>query len=253
MQVRYLLIGNGRTSQHLNHYFSLLGISVSVWSRADGLSALCDLAKKASHVLLLISDSAIQSFLNEHRKALSHCVCVHASGAMVVDGAWSAHPLMSFTPILKNGVDLPADSAYSLETYKSIPFILEAEGPDLAELLPGVPNPSYKIPRELKPLYHALCVASGNFTVLLWQEVMKGFEERLRLPHEALVPYLNQITRNLIANPQTALTGPIARGDQNTIEKNLVALKQYPLESLYREFVRLAEHHRRANNKEVQA
>lgn len=256
-----LLIGDGRLAGHLSHYFRTRQLTVTRWSRRQGafgaagprapdagdagrrrdpLEALPELLARADRVLLAIRDDALPGFIRAHRlvpPGRPETVWVHFSGSVVVDGAWSAHPLCTF-----------AGSPYPPEIYRSIPFIVEQEGPPLDELIPGLDNPTAAIPRATKPLYHALCVSAGNFTQLLWQELFRGFEERLGLPATFAVPYLRQTRLNLEqgldqGRGQEVLTGPLARRDDDTIRRNLAALHDaglHDLAGVYEAFLRLA-------------
>ena len=227
----YLLIGSGRVSRHFACYLKLLGIRFLTWSReADETGTLADRAAPASHVLCLISDPAINGFLSEHSSVFQGKTLVHASGALVSPLAESAHPLMSFGPRL-----------YDLDTYCSIPFILEKGRKSFSEVLPGLTNAHYEIPSEDKVLYHALCALSGNFTVMLWQRAMAQLEDRLSLPRQVMLPYLKQVAMNLEREPHSALTGPVARGDQGTIAQHLIALEGDPYAAVYRAFVEAAK------------
>jgi len=159
MKTSYLIIGDGRVARHFGHYLSFLGITFQQWSRSQSNStALASVAKKSTHVLLLISDTAIESLITDHPSLSDQC-CVHFSGALVTDLAYGAHPLMTFGP-----------EFYALEDYQQIPWIIEKEAPPFSELLPGLPNPSFSIEKDKKDYYHALCVMSNNFTTLLWQK-----------------------------------------------------------------------------------
>lgn len=227
MTPAFLLIGSGRASSHFGRYLRLLGFKVQSWSRKEDPDALAKLAEASSHILCLISDPAIEPFLRSNGSLFSKKTIVHASGALVTPLARSAHPLMTFTN----------SEPYDLEAYKSIPFVVEKGGPAFSDLLPGLSNPHFELDPELKPLYHAFCVMSGNFTVLLWQKVIADFEGRLGLPREALFPYLKQITENIQTDAERALTGPIARGDEQTIQKHLSELDGDPYALVYRAFV----------------
>lgn len=239
-----LLIGDGRLADHLSHYFTARQLDVTRWSRRQGafgspgtldvagaerrrdpMEALPELLAGADRVLLAIRDDALPGFVEAHR-AESDAVWVHFSGSVVVDGAWSAHPLCTF-----------AGAPYPPEVYEAIPFIVEQEGPPLGELIPGLDNPTAAIPRAAKPLYHALCVSAGNFTQLLWQQLFQHFEQRLGLPADFAVPYLRQTGLNLEqglgeAGGRAVLTGPLARGDHGTIRRNLAALEDAGLHDL---------------------
>lgn len=202
------------------HYLQALKLPCTTWDRSQGLSTLKDLAEKATHILLAISDSEIENFAKTH---LASKKVIHFSGALVIPGLIDAHPLMTFT-----------EELYDLETYRSISFITSSAE---KEILPGLKNHFFRISPEQKPLYHALCVASGNFTTLLWQKMKSGLYE-MDIPFEAAHPYLQQITKNLIANPDTALTGPIARKDLKTVKANDQALAGDSFQEIYRAFIR---------------
>jgi hypothetical protein len=122
-----------------------------------------------------------------------------------------------------------------LDHYRAIPFLVE-DGCRFEDLLPGLPNPSHSLRTEQKALYHALCVMAGNFPQLLWQAAGRRLGEQLRLPQAVLEPYLRQTLENHLRDPEGALTGPLARGDEGTMARNLAALGDDPLADLYRAF-----------------
>jgi len=233
--VNYAIVGGGRLARHFSQYFRLLDISHTCWARdvrspfnsfdlPDAEQRLRATVAGAERVLLLVSDNAIGLLLKQypflHEKRLIHC-----SGALSIPGVAGAHPLMTF-----------ADDLYDLETYQSVPFVLE-DGQDFAELFPGLSNSNFNIDVEGKARYHALCVMAGNFPQLLWKGVSDRFEAQLGLPAQALHSYLEQLSNNFIQAPDTALTGPLVRDDAQTIERNLNALAGDPLQDLYRAFV----------------
>jgi predicted short-subunit dehydrogenase-like oxidoreductase (DUF2520 family) len=230
----YALLGGGRLARHMRHYFSLLNLPVSGWAR-DPKSALNSHAiddararlratiEPASHVLLLVSDAAIPEVVRRY-PFLQEKTLVHCAGALSFPGIAGAHPLMTFSDVL-----------YEPEQYRQVPFIVES-GHRFGELLPGLPNPHFEIAPAHKARYHALCVMAGNFSQILWQAAATRFGS-IGLPAEALDPYLRQVTKNFIAAHGSALTGPLSRGDQVTIERNLAALAGDGLQLLYRAFL----------------
>lgn len=223
----FLIIGNGRLARHLRTYLDFLHLPFVTWNRSEPESALTSAVCRASHILLAISDSALDDFFDSH-PGIHAKTCVHFSGTHVSAKIPGAHPLMTFSERL-----------YDFERYARIPFILEKEGPEFHELLPGFKNPNFKIDRAQKPLYHALCVLSGNFTVLLWEKAFADFALRLDLPKEALLPYLSATTENLVLSPEgtSVLTGPLARNDRATIARHLKTLEKDPFGDVYRSFV----------------
>jgi 2-dehydropantoate 2-reductase len=220
----FLLLGDGRMARHVAHYLRLLKLPFETWKRADGPLALEASAEPTTHVLVLVSDDSIESVLKAF-PFLSKRVCVHFSGAVTTPLAVGAHPLMTFSQTL-----------YSLDEYRRIPFVIE-RGTEMRDILPCLPNPSFEIDPEDKPLYHALCAMAGNYTVLLWEKVFAEFESELGFPKTALIPYLERIAKNLAESKSSVLTGPLARGDRETIEKHLHALGGDPYADVYRAFV----------------
>jgi predicted short-subunit dehydrogenase-like oxidoreductase (DUF2520 family) len=224
----FAIIGDGRLATHLKHYFSQLDLPYQAWSRRSDPNEnyLANVLTSSTHILLAISDSAIENFIIQHPE-LNQKMVIHFSGQLSSEYAYSAHPLMTFTTQL-----------FNLEQYQKIPFILEQKSPDFSALLPGLTNPSYQIPKQLKSLYHALCVLSGNFTIILWQKFFSELENKFQLPKELAYPYLQQIFANLQDHQQQQmLTGPLARNDQQTITANLQALENDPFQKIYQAFV----------------
>ena len=116
-------------------------------------------------------------------------------------------------------------------------FILDRDAPDFADLLPGLPNAHARLDTAQKAKYHALCVMAGNFSCLLWQKLFDTLQSDFDIPATAAGPYLKQQTENLLADYQTALTGPLARGDTATIARNMAALKDDEFQAVYHAFV----------------
>jgi len=158
----------------------------------------------------------------QHTKSMR----VHFSGSLVTEQANGAHPLMTFS-----------DTLYDLEHYQAIPFVLDHDAAEFSELLPGLPNQFARLHKSLKPKYHALCVLSGNFSCMLWQKLFQTLEQEFNIPQSVAFPYLYQQTQNLLMNPQTALTGPLVRGDNITIKKNLAALETDSFQAVYTSFI----------------
>ena len=221
---KYTLVGNGRVARHIKQYLSLLGLPVNQWSRGQNVP-LTEILSHSSHVLLLISDSAIEDFVRSH-KVLEDYTVVHFSGALSSSLAYSTHPPFAFGP-----------ETYPLDVYERIPFVLEKDSPGFEQLLPGLQNPHYEIDPALKPLYHSYCVLSGNFTTLLWQRFCDQLETQFHLPRTIALPYLQSVYTNLQTHDGNALTGPLSRGDTLTIQKNLNALKNDPFQKIYQAFV----------------
>src|SRR3990167_6290835 len=78
----YLIIGSGRLATHLQHYFFHLQLGYDTWCRQRSKAALAPKLEKATHVLLAISDDAIETWIQE---ALSGTTAmrIHFSGRLV--------------------------------------------------------------------------------------------------------------------------------------------------------------------------
>ncbi len=120
----YALLGGGRLARHMKHYLFLLQQPCSGWARdpasplnthteTDDAERLRATISPATHVLLLVSDSAIEALVTQY-PLLREKRLVHCSGVVSLPGIASAHPLMSF-----------AAEMYSLAQYRRIPFVIE--------------------------------------------------------------------------------------------------------------------------------
>jgi predicted short-subunit dehydrogenase-like oxidoreductase (DUF2520 family) len=81
-----------------------------------------------------------------------------------------------------------------------------------------------------RPLYHAAAVIGGNYLVTLHAAATRLLEE-VGAPPEAILPLMVRTIENGFD-----LTGPIARGDWQTVAAHLEALEERApeLEALYR-------------------
>lgn len=220
---KFLVVGAGKLAKHLNHYLHLLELSPLSWDRSQDPHLLKTKINEATHILLAISDSALQGFYIKNLAGLDKTV-VHFSGALTIEDVIAAHPLMSFGPEL-----------YSLETYQQMHFVLTGTQ-TLESALPGLANKFSVLAADKKALYHALCVMGGNFPVILWQKMISEFQ-KLGISPEAANIYLETVLRNTLKNPTTALTGPLARKDKNTVIKNIEALEGDRFQKVYFAFV----------------
>lgn len=216
----YLIIGGGRLATHLAHYFSLLDIPYYQWTRQTE-HPLSTLLNPIQKVLLAVSDDAIEPLA----KSIPNKTLIHFSGVLSTKLAEGAHPLFTFGPDL-----------YNLETYRTIPFITEKGNSPFFDHFPELPNLFYEIDSVQKPLYHAWTSMAGNFSSFLIMEYVKKIKE-MNLPASLAKPYLSQVLKNSLQS-HSALTGPIARGDNQTIQKHLDVLEEN-FKPLYQSFVQL--------------
>jgi predicted short-subunit dehydrogenase-like oxidoreductase (DUF2520 family) len=220
----YLIIGNGRLSAHLGHYFKQLSIPYLHWWR-ECEKDLQSQVVQADKILVLINDDAIEKFVQENQLHNKSQIWIHCSGSLSTLLADSVHPLMTFS-----------DTFYDLETYRNILFVTESGRDSFSELFPELPNPHTSIPSHRKGFYHAWCSMAGNFTTILWQEFCKRLEQEFGINRQMTYPYINQITKN-IQQDNSPLTGPLIRGDKKTLQIHLDCLLGDDFRDVYMAFV----------------
>lgn len=219
------IVGDGRMATHFSAYLKMSGVPFKQWSRRADRQKDPELYLRGSRaVFLLIRDDAIKIFIDNHPR-LKEMNPIHFSGSLYLEDIPSIHPLMTFTKDL-----------YTLEKYRTIPFVHETGRVSLNEVLPELPNRSLAMDYRKKSLYHSLCVMSGNFTTMLWQKVFRDFDEKLKLDSQILIPYLEQTVENLKTDWANAFTGPLARKERSTIKRNMDALKGDMYREVYRSF-----------------
>jgi predicted short-subunit dehydrogenase-like oxidoreductase (DUF2520 family) len=135
---------------------------------------------------------------------------------------FSVHPLQ--TLVKARGAE-QLDGAYAAVTAETSEADERATW--LAETLGLRPFP---LDDDARTLYHAGAVIASNYLVTLYRTAAELFTDA-GAPPEALVPLMRRTIENGFE-----LTGPIARGDWETVDAHLAALhEQHPeLEPVYR-------------------
>ena len=133
---------------------------------------------------------------------------------------FSVHPLQTLT--LSRGPE-QLDGAFSAITAETTDGLARARW--LAETLGLHP---FVLADDRRALYHAGAAIASGFLVTLHRAAAELFE-RAGAPPAALIPLMERTIAN-----DFELTGPIARGDWETVERHLAALKGDELEPLYR-------------------
>ena len=238
-------------------------------NRTAGCAPVADgqtVAELAQLIFITTPDTAVKDVAKSIMWPPRRCA-VHCSGALTREALAAAsgaetgafHPLFTFGPI---GETAPSDDATLIpdgigtdETFDSldpigayrralhgVTFGIEAEGPlmlmltEMAERLGGAALP---VPAEARALYHAAAVMScGNLTALM--DAAMALWRRAGLPPEQAEPALGRLASATLSNirelgPGAALTGPVSRGDVETVRRHLDALEHHApdLISLY--------------------
>jgi predicted short-subunit dehydrogenase-like oxidoreductase (DUF2520 family) len=201
----------------------------------DAGEALADPAIAANLDVILITtkDAQIESACEEVAASgvltPSHTV-IHMSGAASLDllssakeagaGVASLHPIQSFASI-----------ELAVERLPGSYFGLTAEGAarEVALRIAGdLDGKVVEVADEHKTLYHAAACVASNYLVTLIHTAQQlyeaaGFEERAAI--EAMMPLVKGTLANIESvGTARALTGPIARGDAETVEQHLKKL-----------------------------
>lgn len=193
----------------------------------------CDL------VFVAVPDSAVGAAVEALRWRRGQAV-VHCSGALplaVLAPAESAgaacgcfHPLQSF----------PARTGDAAR-FRGITCGIEAEGalsPALETLATDMGARVVRLEGVDRPAYHAAAVFASNYVVALMAAAREAWAHA-GLPADsarpALAPLLMGAAENVAHHELSeALTGPVARGDVDTVRRHLEALGDSELAALYR-------------------
>ena len=193
------VIGSGR-----------VGSAVSARLRERGIGVQTD----ADVVLLCVPDTAIREVA---RSIEPGPWIAHVSGATPLAALgphtrrFSMHPLQTFT---RSRGPEQIDGAYAAVTAES--GEARERGFWLARTLGLEP---FELADEARPLYHAGAAIAANYLVTL-HRVASDLFQAAGAPREALVPLMRRTIEN-----NFELTGPIERGDWDTVEAHRRAIR----------------------------
>lgn len=241
-------IGAGKVGKTLGQYFIKKQLDIggyyskSTHSAMDGAqktnsvvySTIEELINQVDIIFITTPDDSIIQVVGQMLKTnqinkehtIIHTSGVHTTGVfeelMIFGcGFYSIHPLQSF-----------ADSDQALKSIDRTYFTVEGNGVHLCkitEMFQRLNNPYSIIEKNQKELYHAGACVISNFLVTLMNI---GFEfiETSGFPKEniylAFAPLIYSTLDNIKEKgPNQSLTGPISRGDIETIKKHLHAIE----------------------------
>ena len=181
--------------------------------------------KGVALVILCVPDSALAE---RARKIDAGPWVAHVSGATPLAALephrrrFSVHPLQTFTE--SRGPE-QLDGAWAAVTGES-----EEARDHALELARALGLEPFGLADSDRPLYHAGAVIAANFLVTLHQAAAQLVAEA-GAPPEALVPLMRRTIENGFE-----LTGPVSRGDWETVEAHLAVIRERrpELEPLYR-------------------
>jgi len=220
-----LIVGRGRLGGSIARGLGSEGMVVETSGRELDPS---DAAGRT--VLLCVPDDEIPVVVERFREAGSRPSLIgHTSGATglaaigpagATEGTFSLHPLQTVPDPETDLTDAPAAIAGS--DLRSLGFAR-----DLAARLGMVP---FEVEEEARILYHAAASVASNYLVTLQQEAAELMERAgVADPRAVLAPLVRRSLDNWVERGPDALTGPVARGDRETVERHREALStHYP-------------------------
>ena len=217
------IIGLGRLGSALKKNLERVGYQVSGFGRADQLKDLGQL------IFITTSDSEIEQVVSElvvagvDKKTIVHCsglVPVTVLNPLSKKGALtgSFHPNQAIT---ENTQDF-GRTVFDIVGGEDVFSMLEKIAKSLnAEVI--------SITEEQKQYLHIAAVMASNYQVTLMHLARKTGEEGgldSKLVQKTMLPLMKSVLGNLQAfTPAQALTGPIARGDVETLQQHVKLLK----------------------------
>lgn len=236
-------IGAGKVGCSFGHYLKQQDLPiVGYYSRSKSSSFYAanltrssplnfdELVKKSDYIFITTPDDVISNIWNQMLKYdLEGKFIFHMSGCLsssVFTGCkdksaycYSLHPLYSFAG--KNSSNL-----------ENTIFSIEGENIEKIEPLLQKANIHYfEIEEENKPLYHIAAVFVSNYIVSL-AKIAENLLIKCGLNKSQCVDGIYPLMESTLNNIResgidSALTGPIVRGDIQTVEKHLYGLDEY--------------------------
>ncbi|MFY9275518.1 MAG: Rossmann-like and DUF2520 domain-containing protein [Clostridium sp.] len=192
-----------------------------------------EIVKNSDAIFITTEDSQIKNVWNIIREMpINNKLICHCSGSLSSEvfsdirkyGAYgySIHPMFAINDKYNSYKDLP-NAFITIEGHK------EYQG-KLEQLFLSLGNKVQIISKENKSLYHAAAVTVSNFILGLVNNSLTylkdcGFSEELAM--EALYPLIEFNLKNIKENGiMKSLTGPVERGDLETITSHCKVLNQ---------------------------
>ncbi len=211
-RLRVAIVGGGRLGHALTASLRAAGYEVDgpLGRGADGAGA--------DVVLLCVPDAAIPAAAARIApgRLVGHCSGATGLEALGDHHAFSLHPLMTVT---RTGGDFRgAGAAIAGSTREAL-----ATARQLAEAL-GMQT--VVVADADRSAYHAAASMASNFLVTL-EAAAERLAQTAGVERALLVPLVRATVENWAAlGPEGALTGPVARGDEATVEAQRAALAE---------------------------
>jgi predicted short-subunit dehydrogenase-like oxidoreductase (DUF2520 family) len=181
-------------------------------TRDDAISAVTDVLARG------LEEGSHAPKIAIHMSGLSSIEVLAPLRKFGVDIA-SVHPLQTM-PTPERGAERLSGAWFGITAGAGTYDVLA----DFVESVGGRPFP---VKDESKPAYHAAAAAAANFT-LVNLVVAKDLLDAIDVPIEVLGPLMEAVISNAIEiGPRAALTGPVARGDVDTVASQIQAVAEH--------------------------
>ncbi len=219
-----IIVGPGRVGRAFERALTAAGAEAVLAGRRD----LPDAAAGAEQVLLCVPDAEIPAACETVVAAAPALRFIgHTSGATRLDalaaatgrgvGGFSIHPLQTIPDGATDLTGAPAAVAGS-----------EPRALELARALAtSCQMAPFEVPEESRAAYHAAAAMASNFLIALEASAehlldAAGIEDG----RDLLAPLVLRSAANWAEHGSGALTGPIARGDEETVRRHLEAIAE---------------------------
>ena len=213
-RLRCAVVGAGRLGRAIAAELRDEGIAVD---GPLGRGARCS---DADVVLLCVPDAEIGNAAAALERRADGPLVGHCSGATTLDAlapyeAFSLHPLMT----------VPADGPARLAGASAAIAGTTPRAREIAQQLAlQLGLDPFEVSDEDRAAYHAAASIASNFLVTL-EAAAERLAQSAGVDRAALVPLVRATIENWAAiGPERALTGPIARGDRATVERQRSAV-----------------------------
>lgn len=241
MAEKISIIGAGNVGFHLAQRLYTCGHKIcQIYSRtqkkatdlaqrcnAHAINNLNQLSSEAEIYIIAIKDDGVKT-LAEEIKLLNkyNKIIAHTSGSVPstvfekhFDNYGIFYPLQTFS--IQKNID-----------FEKLPFCIYGNKPEIQSRLITLaksicPN-VYPIDDYQRSILHVTAVIVNNFSNYLFSMADQICNDQ-NVPFDILKPLINETVQKIMQlPPKDVQTGPAARGDNNTINKHMDFLEQYP-------------------------
>ena len=205
-----------------------LGTALTTAMRRAGLQVIGPLGRNpnigdARVVILCVPDSqiAVVAASIPEDRMLAHCSGLMTLEPLAPHDAFSVHPLLTVTDATNdfNGVGCATQAASPRANAVC------------SRLVTALGMRSFTVPNELRPLYHAAASVASNY-VLTVASFAEALMAQTGVAREHMMPLVRAATENWARDGASALTGPIQRGDTDTVARQRAAVSMHAPGSL---------------------